>query len=150
MTEVVVRRSTAEEVRPLRSLVLRGHPAAAVPAYDEDPVTVHVGAYAGDLVVGCASVFPEAYEDEPAAWHLRGMAVDPAWQGEGVGRLVLTGVVAEARSAGAPLLWANGRVQALGFYERLGWQVVGEQFIHGESRLPHKLILLPLIVAPAP
>ena len=48
------------------------------------------------------------------------------------------------RAAGAPLLWANARMTALGFYERLGFEVVGEEYLHGPLGLPHKIILLPL------
>jgi GNAT superfamily N-acetyltransferase len=72
------------------------------------------------------------------------MAVEPARQGTGVGALVLAEVVAAARAAGAPLLWANGRSSALGFYERLGWRVAGEEFSASDTGLPHFPIVLDL------
>jgi GNAT superfamily N-acetyltransferase len=132
-----VRRATADEVRPLRLGVLRPNAPLVPAAYDELPDTVHVAALDDGQVVGCATVFPEPYGDEPTAWRLRGMAVDPAYQGTGVGRLVLAEAVAAAREAGARLLWANGRTSALGFYQKQGWEPVGEEFSYGPADLPH-------------
>ena len=71
-------------------------------------------------------------------------AVDAGYQGQGIGRQVLERAIAAADGAGAPLLWANGRVTALGFYERLGWVAVGEVFPSGPAALPHRVILLRL------
>jgi GNAT superfamily N-acetyltransferase len=72
------------------------------------------------------------------------MAIDPSRQGSGVGRQVLEVAVELARAAGAPRMWADGRTSALGFYERLGWQVVGEEYIVAASGLPHRRIVLDL------
>jgi len=154
-----VRRVAVADIFPLRHAVLRpGRPESAS-VYPEDGYAVHVAAYhcgdGAEVLAGCATVFPEAWPGasvgpgwvrapQPAAWRLRGMAVDPARHGCGVGRLVLAAVVDAAAGAGAPLLWANGRTTALGFYERLGWSVVGEEFIAADSGLPHKPIALPV------
>lgn len=141
---VTIRRVEASDVRPLRNQVLRPNQLSEVPEYDGDPTAVHLAAYELDTVVGCATVFPDPYPGVPSAWRLRGMAVDPERQGSGVGRAVLDAAVAVARDTGVPLLWANGRETALGFYERLGWRAVGDTFVHGPAQLPHKVILLPL------
>lgn len=138
---IEVRRATAAEVRDLRLAVLRPAAPRVPSAYDEDPATVHVGGFDGERVVGCASVFPEPFDDEPAAWRLRGMAVEPSYQGRGVGRLVLDAAVAAAAEAGAPLMWANGRVSAMQFYLRQGWQARGEEFRYGPAQLPHLVIV---------
>jgi GNAT superfamily N-acetyltransferase len=142
---LVVRVAEPDEIRPLRLAVLRPDSPPRPPTdYDLDPATVHVGAFDDGTAVGCASVFPDPYPDEPKAWRLRGMAVDAGHQGRGIGRKVLERAVAAADAAGAPLLWANGRVTALGFYERLGWVAVGEVFPSGPAALPHRVILLQL------
>jgi predicted N-acetyltransferase YhbS len=138
---VVVRRASADEVRELRLSVLRPQAERTPSAYDLDPATVHIGAFDGERVVGCASFFPDPYDDEPLAWRLRGMAVDPGCQGMGIGRLVLEAGTAAAEEAGAPLLWANGRVSALGFYETCGWRAVGDVFDYGPGSVPHRVIL---------
>jgi GNAT superfamily N-acetyltransferase len=138
---IEVRRARDDEVRALRLGVLRPTAPLGPAAYDLLPTTVHIGAFDNDVVVGCASVFPEAYGDERAAWRLRGMAVDPSYQGQGIGRLVLDAVHDVASAAGAPLLWANGRTSALGFYQRMGWTAVGEEFTYGPADLPHFVIV---------
>jgi GNAT superfamily N-acetyltransferase len=138
---VEVRRATDDEIRELRLTVLRPGAPLVPAAYDRDPETIHIGAFDNGVAIGCASVFPEAYAAEPKAWRLRGMAVDPAYQGRGIGRHVLDAAVTAAQEAGAPLLWANGRTSALGFYELLGWKPVGEEFTYGPANLPHYVIV---------
>jgi predicted N-acetyltransferase YhbS len=139
-----VRRAAAAEIRLLRRDVLRPGGTLDPSPYDRMDATIHIGAFDGGTVIGCASVFPEPCDADPLAWRLRGMAVDPSRQGEGIGRLVLEATVAAAAQAGAPLLWATGRVSAMSFYQRLGWEAVGDVFSYGPADLPHRLLLLPL------
>ena len=143
-SSVVVRGADAEEIRELRMSVLRPGMPVTASDYDLLPETRHVAAFQGDVVVGCASVFPSAYPEEPAAWQLRGMAVAAHQQGTGLGAQVLLAAVDVVRQAAGPLLWANARVSALGFYERLGFSIVGSVFTHGPLKLPHKVIVLRL------
>ena len=144
---VVVRRADVTEILPLRRAVLRpGFPVEASD-YPQDPGSVHIGAWDDGRLVGCATVFPDPWAGPPAvpdAWRLRGMAVEPDRQGTGIGARVLAQAVAGARAAGAPLLWANGRSTAIGFYERLGWRVAGEEFTASDTGLPHFPIVLDL------
>jgi GNAT superfamily N-acetyltransferase len=147
---LVIRRAAVEEIFPLRHAVLRPGRPVSYSVYSEDEGAVHIGAWDDDMLVGCATVFPQPWAGsdsapaESAAWRLRGMAIDPARQGTGVGRLVLAEAIAAAREGGASLLWANARTSALGFYERMGWRVVGEEFIASDSGLPHKPMLIDL------
>lgn len=142
--DIVIREGELAEVVPLRRLVLRPGQEVRPSDYDRSPGIRHVVAVDGRTVVGCASVYPSPYEGEPAAWQLRGMAVAPELQSSGIGARVLLGAIDIVRAAGAPLLWANARVTALGFYERLGFEVVGEEYLYGPLELPHKLIRLAL------
>ena len=138
---IVVRPAATEEVLELRMAVLRpGFPVVAAD-YDAFPGTRHVAAIADDVVVGCATVFPSPYRDADDAWQLRGMAVAPDRQGEHIGAVVLEGAIELAQAAGAPLVWANARTTALGFYERLGFEPVGDVFTYGALDLPHKVIV---------
>lgn len=142
-----IRRADVSEILPLRRAVLRpGYPDEASD-YPEDAHAVHIGAWDDGQLVGCATVFADPWPGpppEPNAWRLRGMAVDPSRQGSGVGALVLAEAVAAARAAGAPLIWANGRSTAIGFYERYGWRVAGEEFDASDTGLPHHPIVLDL------
>ena len=134
---VTLKRVDAEAVRPLRREVLRRGqpPEASIYPHDDDPATVHVGAFAPDgALVGVATLLPP--EDRNAGHppyrapgaRFRGMGVDPAWQGRGVGTRLLAEVRRLARERGARELWANARLAAVPFYERHGLRVVSRLF----------------------
>lgn len=111
-----------EATHDLRARVLRDgtHDDVVFPG-DDAPGTVHLAAVDEEgRVVGVGSF----YEDGDAV-KLRGMAVDPTVQGSGAGRAILE--AAHDRYRGR-LLWASCRDGALGFYERMGWTIVGEGF----------------------
>jgi predicted N-acetyltransferase YhbS len=144
---LVIRRAAADEVRPLRNLVLRGVTPGTSAAYDLEPLTVHVGAFEGGQCVGTVSIFPRPFEGEEVvadAWMLRGMAVATECRSRGIGERLLDAAIAIVRAADASLIWADGRSTALGFYVREGWTVVGEEFLHRESGVMHQKIVLPL------
>ncbi|HEX3823509.1 MAG TPA: GNAT family N-acetyltransferase [Mycobacteriales bacterium] len=129
-------------MRTLRRDVLRPGGTLDPPPYDLDPATRHVGAFDDErTVLACVTIFPSPFVDEPLGWQLRGMAVDPVYQGRGIGRLVLDAAVELARSGGVPLLWANGRFNVLPFYERAGWTSIGAIFRYGPANLDHMVIV---------
>jgi predicted GNAT family N-acyltransferase len=131
-------------VRPLRHAVLRpGAPwsDSFYPADDLDD-TLHLAVRDGEVVIGVATVFPEAYDGHPA-WRLRGMAVVEGRRGEGVGSRLLAEVLSQVRSRGADLLWCNARTVALSFYSTHGFTIVGEEFLAAHG-VPHYLAMLPL------
>jgi ribosomal protein S18 acetylase RimI-like enzyme len=49
-------------------------------------------------------------------------------QGRGAGRRLVENGIGVARASGAELMWCNARVTARGFYERLGFVAVGDEF----------------------
>ena len=144
---IEVIRLQAAGTRELRRRVLYGHvpDETAVYPHDGQPGSFHLGARADGALVAVASWYPEATDRRPARapWRLRGMAVDPTYEGRGVGRLVFQAGVAELQSRGADLLWANARDGALEFYRRLGMTVVGDGFL-AAGGLPHHVVVLDL------
>jgi GNAT superfamily N-acetyltransferase len=130
LSRIVCRRAAVAEILPLRHRILRaGLPfEAARFEGDSDPATRHYAAVAGEVPVGCLTLMPSAWEGRPA-WQLRGMATDANEQRRGLGRQLLEAAVADARAA-APerIVWCNARTSAVGFYAKLGWQVVSEPF----------------------
>ena len=143
----MIKRVDAATIRPLRRTILRPTrpPEASVYAQDDDPVTVHLGAYddASGALVGCVTVFPEPVDDEPKAWRLRGMAVEEDRRGSGVGADLLAAAVDAVRNAGAPLLWCEAREKAEGFYEKYGFVGSGDLFEIPVAG-PHRHMRLPL------
>jgi len=122
------------EVRPVASIeefqglvdlrwhVLRpGRPRASAHLPGDDaPGTTHWVALDGDArVVGCASVL------ESDGFQLRGMAVDPHWQGKGVGAEIVRRIV---DAAAGQRVWCNARLSAAGFYRRCGFVEEGALF----------------------
>jgi GNAT superfamily N-acetyltransferase len=128
---------TAAETRPIRSEILRpGQPPdALVYPGDDAPSSLHAGAFVDGALAGIATVYPEpmpaapdADLDPSRAFRLRGMATRAGLQGRGIGRAVLARCIDHVRDSGADVLWCNARVGALGFYKRLGFQTLGDEF----------------------
>jgi GNAT superfamily N-acetyltransferase len=92
-------------------------------AADFEADTVHLGAFDGESrLVGCASLIPA--ED---GLQLRAMAVDPIWQGTGIGAAILKAAAGIARER-EQSLWCEARAHAVKFYERSGWTVESDLF----------------------
>ena len=147
---------TADTTHDLRRRVLRGGRADADVHFDADdhPAALHLAVVDDDdgdgdgvsRVLAVATVIPATTPRRPAAlaWRVRGMAVEPAVQGTGVGTLLLDAVVDRARAEGALVLWADGRDSALGFYQRRGWSVEGEGYLTAAEGIPHHTVVLDL------
>jgi GNAT superfamily N-acetyltransferase len=142
---IEIREVAVEVVLPLRRAILRAGrpPESAHARQDGTSGTRHIAAYAGSRVVGVVSQFPEKTDLAPSspAERFRGMAVDPAWRGRGVGRALMRAVADLAKTRGAEVLWANGRDTALGFYTSIGFRVAGDGFVDGEMHLGHHVVI---------
>jgi GNAT superfamily N-acetyltransferase len=131
--DIEVRLITAAETLPLRMAVLRPNrpdEAARFPE-DEDATTRHFGAFRDGKLSGIATLLRVEMPGQPGvpALQLRGMATAPEVRGEGFGRALVLACLAFARDDGVPLLWCNARTGAVGFYRKLGFEIVGAEFI---------------------
>lgn len=131
-SQIKVRTIAAAETWPLRLAVLRpGHPlpAARFPG-DDLPSTKHFGAFQNGKLVGITSLFLAEMPELPGerALQLRGMATTPEVRGAGFGRALVAASIAFARESGIKLIWCNARTSAVGFYRKLVWEIVGEEF----------------------
>jgi len=128
---LIVSRVATDRVIDLRHRVLRdGLPRdAAHFEGDDEPTTIHLAALdAWDLVVGCCTILRRPWNGRPA-WQLRGMAVDPRLQRQGIGGLLLAEVERTVLASDhSRELWCNARRPAVRFYERHGWQVASPEF----------------------
>lgn len=123
-----------DRTRELRAHVLRpGRRTDEVHfATDDIPGTFHLGAEDDGAVVGIVSFVPR---DD--GWQLRSMAVAPAYERQGIGRLLVEHGLDQLRTRGATRVWCNARDDAIGFYERLGWRICGDGFVEEELGIPH-------------
>ncbi|MGH8991374.1 MAG: GNAT family N-acetyltransferase [Acidimicrobiia bacterium] len=140
----------AAQTYDLRRRVLRGGRAEHL-AFPEDdrPGAFHLGArlVAGGPIVAVASLSPEPtpHRPERPAARLRGMVTEPDLQGQGLGRVLLAEATARLRVDGVEVLWANARDNALGFYDRLGFETLGEGFLAGPAGdIPHHIVVFDL------
>lgn len=143
MTEFTVRKISPEATRPLRRTLLRqGVPLAQLTyAGDLEPDTLHVGAFAGEAHIGVATVMcqppnvsvgvPPVHPqpDHIQAWRLRGMAVTAEARGAGVGSAMLKACIGHVAAQGGVFLWCDAREEAVAFYQKHDFEVIGERYI---------------------
>ena len=130
---IEVRAIDAAATRPLRQRILRPGQAIDELVYpgDDAPDSLHVGAFAGTELLGVASIYrqsPEGRPVRPTDWRLRGMAVVPEARRRGVGAALLAACERHARAHGAQRVWFNARIDAMPFYEALGYEGIGEAY----------------------
>ena len=98
-----------------------------------DPECRHVQAIsADDSLIGCARVLPDH--------HVGRMCVARAWRGRGVGSAILRFIINEARSQSIDALHLNAQLSALPFYQRFGFEAVGDVFM--DAGIEHRKMTL--------
>ncbi len=106
------------------------HVPAELELDERDPECVHVLAFVGDEPVGTGRV------DLAAGGKIGRVAVLAAHRKRGVGRAVMRVLEGIARDASLPSVWCNAQVEALPFYERLGYRVASGVFL--EAGIEHR------------
>ena len=90
----------------------------------------HIGAFDGNYLVGCMVLRPGAKTVRMAQ-----VAVREEYRGRGVGRAMAEFAEICAREMGADAILLHARKTALGFYEKLGFEETGGEFL--ELGIPH-------------
>lgn len=93
-----------------------------------------IAAFEEDKMLGCCMLITL----DPATVRLRQMAVLNTVQGKGIGRALMIFAENIARDRGFRKMTMHARQSALGFYEKLGYQVSGDQF--EEVSIPHYIM----------
>lgn len=126
-----VRSVSAERVYPIRSAVLLdGDTKSCRFRGDDQQSTLHLAVCDGDTIVAAATICQEAFPGSPGdnAWRLRGVAVEPAMQRYGFGRMLIKLCFEHAQREGGRLVWCTARETARGFYEALGFASASPPF----------------------
>ncbi|MCB9171245.1 MAG: GNAT family N-acetyltransferase [Flavobacteriales bacterium] len=128
-----IRSIPVERTLELRRKVLRPHqrPEDLVFTHDHDEAAFHLGAFEAGTLVGVASFTPESHAEVAALrpYRLRGMAVRPDRQRQGIGSALMRHARVLLAQAGCDMLWCNARAVALPFYRREGLRILGAPFV---------------------
>lgn len=88
-----------------------------------DETAVHFGAYIDNVLVSVASLFTDSRKVR-----LRKFATSVAYQGQGIGSLLLAHAIVRAEVSGADIFWCDAREDAVGFYSKFGLSIEGRGF----------------------
>ncbi|RLT43638.1 MAG: GNAT family N-acetyltransferase [Chloroflexi bacterium] len=106
----------------------------ASPTGAPDAEALHILARAGRVTVGAARLLLDA--PPGGAVHLGRVAVLQEWRRHGVGNVLMERLHAEARARGYRTIEISAQVQAIPFYERLGY--VGDGPVYLEAGIDHR------------
>jgi|SRR5450432_2753337 N-acetylglutamate synthase-like GNAT family acetyltransferase len=95
---------------------------------------VLMGAFEEEKLLGCCLLT----RVDDRTMRLRQMAVPSGMQGKGIGRALMIFCENVARDMGYKRLIMHARKTALGFYEKLGYNIYGEEFM--EITIPHYIM----------
>jgi predicted GNAT family N-acyltransferase len=101
----------------------------------QEPQDLHLAIT--DQATDCVLAYGRLGQTTAHEFQIYQMVVEPAHQGQGMGKLILRALVAAARQRGASLLTLNARVAQTQFYQKLGFQTVGEVFPSSITGIPH-------------
>ena len=90
-----------------------------------------IGCFEDDKLEGCCLLTKEGVGNV----RLRQMAVTSGLQGKGIGRVLMYFAENIARDKGFKIMTMHARDNAIGFYEKLGYKKIGNQFL--EVTIPH-------------
>ncbi|MGZ3891288.1 MAG: GNAT family N-acetyltransferase [Mucilaginibacter sp.] len=117
-----------EQIRPeltwnLRQKVLYPAQKLYEMEMEEDLDGIHFGAFTDNKLVAVVSLFPKGDD-----FQFRKFAVDPYYQGKGIGNSLLTYIADFTKAEGGKRLWCNARSTATGFYDKNDFSHTGQFF----------------------
>ena len=98
---------------------------------EQEKSNMLIGAFEEEDILGCCMLV----EENPEIVRLRQMAVLNDLQGKGIGRAIMHFAENIARDRGYSILSMHARKNAIGFYEKMGYKVTGDEFT--EVTIPH-------------
>ena len=140
---VQIQKIDVKDTYDLRHKLLRPHQSIDLCQYpgDLDSHTAHFGAYRSGEIVGILSIYKVQNNaiDIAESWQLRAMATTADIRGKGYGSKLIHEAEQYASHQGARCIWANSRLNAVGFYENHGYSSIGSEFIIQDIG-PHYLV----------
>ena len=93
--------------------------------------TKHFGIFEEENLIGVISIFKNnhAYFDDTISYQIRGMAVLENFQKQGLGQKLMKHCEDYIVSHKSSLIWFNARKNAVGFYKKLDYKIIGDAFV---------------------
>lgn len=125
-----------EQMIKLRFEILRKplHMTFSKEELEREKNDILIGAFEDDKMLGCCLL---TRVDQNCV-RLRQMAVQNNLQGKGIGASLMYFAENVARDAGYTKILMHARKTAIGFYEKLGYSIAGEEF--AELGIPHVIM----------
>ena len=101
---------------------------------EKEKEEILIGAFEEEKMLGCCMLIMEAANSV----RLRQMAVLNNLQGKGIGRALMQFAENIARDRGFHKITMHARKTAVGFYEKLGYRISGQEF--EEVTIPHYIM----------
>jgi len=101
---------------------------------EKEKEEILIGAFEEEKMLGCCMLIMEAANSV----RLRQMAVVNNLQGKGIGRALMQFAENIARDRGFHKITMHARKTAVGFYEKLGYRISGQEF--EEVTIPHYIM----------
>ncbi len=97
----------------------------------DDPIhledkEIHLGCFEDDALVGVLVLKP--LDEQCYGLKMRQVAIRTEFQGYGIGRNLIKHAEEKAKSLGCHYIELHARESTLGFYEKLGYDIVGDVF----------------------
>lgn len=101
---------------------------------DDLETTLHFGLFHESNLVGVISIFEvrNPLFVEESQFQIRGMAVLEHHQKKGFGEALVRHAEDYIKGQNGTMIWFNARIVAVGFYEKLGYQIIGASFDIGD------------------
>ena len=111
--------------KPVESCIFEG---------DDLPTTAHFGVFDDENLAGIVSVFKEKTPllINENQFQLRGMAVLDSHQKKGLGDMLVKAAEEYILAQAGKVIWFNAREIAVGFYNKMGYEIIGDPFTIGD------------------
>ncbi len=120
-----------EDTYPLRIEILRNGKAVNYHFVGDNlKTTIHIGVFTGKACIGIVTLIPNSHKSFPkiSTYQLRGMAIDKAYQKQGIGSILVEESLKILNETKCEILWCNARVIALEFYKKMGFSIQEKKF----------------------
>jgi GNAT superfamily N-acetyltransferase len=130
---IKIKNIRAEDTYSVRLAVLRKGKTLSSCLFEGDKLTstIHFGLFVNKELVGILSLFENNFGNftNKHQFQIRGMAVLEDYQKKGFGNLLVSKAEEYAKTRKDSLIWFNARETAIGFYHKVGYQIINNSFI---------------------